>query len=129
MNVGEKVLEIDDRIHNDLPRAVIGYVSTPVDTIETGADGSEVILGNDQVLLIAAFAQCVNVRVLAEEQIVVCYSLFAGRKGSVLRFNCQNFIKQVGLVIPGLLVIDRAEVDKPSLFVQQRIHFTKNKPR
>lgn len=55
--------------------------------------------------------------VLAEQQVVARKHLLVSRKISVLLFDPQILVEQIRLIIPSLLVVDQAEIDKLGLFI------------
>jgi hypothetical protein len=44
MNIGEEIIQIQNRIPYNLPGAMIGYVSSPVDAVIRGIFGFEFML-------------------------------------------------------------------------------------
>src|SRR5690606_6814488 len=68
MNVGKKMIEVQDRVAYDLSRSVERDVSTPVDPVKRCTPRSQGVLGKEQVTIIATFAEGKNGWMLYEQQ-------------------------------------------------------------
>src|SRR5690625_751570 len=68
MHVGEVVLQINNRISNQLSRAVIGNITAPVDMNELCVDFSQFSNSLKQVIIIPALPEGINMWVLHIKQ-------------------------------------------------------------
>jgi hypothetical protein len=75
VDVREVVVEVEDGVAHDLPRPVVGDVAAAIDGEELHALLAHLGFVQQQVALLAALAQGVHVRVLAEEQVVLSKDL------------------------------------------------------
>ncbi len=105
-----KFLQIQDRITDDLAGAVIGYVATAVGFAEGRAHRREPFFIQKKMRFLAAFSQCVHMRMRAKNQ-VVCRFL---RRATAVdtRLDIQIFPEDGLLISPGFLIRSQTQILK-----------------
>ena len=67
MDVGEMMVEIEDGITHDLPRSVVGDIAAAINGEELDTLLPQTVLIEQEVALLPAFAERVNMWVLIEK--------------------------------------------------------------
>jgi len=101
------VLKVQDRVSHDLPRSMVSNVPSPVGLIVGGINFLQEILPDQQVGLIPAFTKGVDMRMLAEKQ-VLDRTLLSRR----IYLELHKTVETSLLVIPRLLVIHCSQILK-----------------
>ena len=70
MNIGKEIIEVENRIPYQLAGAVIRNIAATIDLVKRSAFGFQEIFVYEQVVFGAAFAQGINVRMLAENEVI-----------------------------------------------------------
>jgi hypothetical protein len=125
--VRKKIVKIQNRIPDNLTRPVVSDVPAAIDLVVFGLLGSEVVFIQKQMVGLTAFAKRIYMRVLAKEQKIWGQLLVSRFQAPVLGLNSNRLRKNFLLTIPGLLVIDEAEVPEAYFFIDQGIHLKKFK--
>jgi S-methylmethionine-dependent homocysteine/selenocysteine methylase len=84
VNVGGVLVEIENRIADDLTGAVVGNIATPINPKHFGAVFAEFFFGGKKVIGVASLAKRINMFMLREEQNVADKTLMPQIEQSVL---------------------------------------------
>ena len=122
MDVREVVIEIEDGIAHDLPWAMVGDVAATIDREELHAFLAHAFFVQQQVRLFATLAERVYMRVFAEQEMILSWCLLHFRQNPVRDFPIDRPLEETRLQLPGLGVIDEAEVLKMDLSQCERIN-------
>src|SRR5690554_2359610 len=109
MNIGEEMIQIQNRVTNYLSGAVIGDVTSAVDGIIARCIFLKALGIEQQIFFIAAFSEGKNMGVFTKQQIIAC-SLFRLRIFPVQDFLINRLLKQLLLIIPGGFIIHLSQV-------------------
>ncbi|OIQ64099.1 hypothetical protein GALL_543550 [mine drainage metagenome] len=70
MNIGKKIIEVEDRIGDDLPGAVVGDIASAIDRVVGSVFFFQAPFIQKQMFGFAAFAQGVNMGMFAKYQVI-----------------------------------------------------------
>jgi hypothetical protein len=118
MNVGEKVIQIQNRIAHQLTGAVIRNIAPTVDAVVGSPNGFQKIVVGQQVRFVAAFAEGINVWVFAKKQVIGRRNLLIGVKAPVRHLLGDCLSKNLLLFVPSLLIVNKS----PILYLYLLIH-------
>src|SRR5690606_17870847 len=99
MDVGEMVIEIEDRISDDLPWTVIGDIAAAIDREELDTLLLQLLFIQQKMLLLPALAQCVHMRMLAKKQMILCRHLPILRQRTVRDLPIDGGLKKLLLEV------------------------------
>lgn len=113
--VGEELVQVKDGVTYDLSRTMVGNVSTAVDLVKGGVLLIERFIVEQQVVFRAAFPEGVNVWMFAEEQMVLGWCVVFFCRIAVIDLTLYSGFEKLLLQLPGLLVIDKAQISELDL--------------
>ncbi len=108
MDIGEKIVEIENGITHNLARPMVGDIAAPIDLIELGPFRRQLGFIGQKVLHFPAFSQGKNVGMLHEQKVIGSFRL--GFFPPVPNFKVNDLFKKFLLIVPSLLVVLVAEV-------------------
>ena len=110
MDVGEKIVEVEDGITDQLAGAMVGDIAAPVDAVVGRTELLKKVPIRQQVRFVAAFAEGIHVRMFAKQQVVWRRLRAVRRHIPVGNFARHRIGKQALLQVPCNLVINQTEV-------------------
>ena len=117
VHIGKETVEIKDGVAHNLARAMVGNIASAVDLVKSKTAFAQLFFIEQKIVGRPRFSQGVNGRMLAKKKVV---SLFFFRLTgfsaiTIGQLAAHQFFVKNGLIVPGLLVIDPAEIAKHHL--------------
>ena len=113
----KKIVEVKNRVANQLTGAVKRNIATPVDFVISGPDGFQKRTVGQQIRFVAALAEGINGRVFAKKQVVGGRELITLIPVPVGDFLGDNPGEEPFLLVPGGLVINQPQQLHFNLFI------------
>ena len=124
MNVREEILKVKYWITHNLTRSMIGDIPAAVYSMICCRDRWQILLIHKEVVFLARLANCKDVRMLAEYEIIIRNSLLVFWQMSIARFDRQRPIEVDCLIFPGIFVVDQPQVNKLQFLISDEIQLS-----